>query len=123
MKTLRLRDVTSDELVRMFIDVGIAQGDALLRDEVAKYNRLFDKNTAIVAELKARPGDHRRMLLSLFDHNNVQVRMNAAKVTLALAPEAARQLLETIATNSKGPQGGHAGMCIYALDRGIFKPT
>jgi hypothetical protein len=63
------------------------------------------------------------LLVSLFDHDNVQVRLNAAKATLAVAPQAARQMLETIAGASKGPQGGDAGMCLVSLDRGIFKPT
>jgi hypothetical protein len=44
----------------------------------------------IKRELKPKPGDHRFALLPLYDHNNMQVRVKAAKATLAIAPEAAR---------------------------------
>ncbi len=49
------------------------------------FNKLFDKKEAIEAELRRRSGDGRGVLLSLFDHPNMQVRGNAAKATLALA--------------------------------------
>jgi recombinational DNA repair ATPase RecF len=123
MKTQNLYEMASEQLVRRFIAIGIAQATALLRDEIAKYNRLFDEKTAILAELKSRPGDQRRLLLPLFDHENVQVRLNAAKATLAVAPAAARRMIEMIATKNAGPQRLSAGMCIDALDSGIFKPT
>ncbi len=123
MKTQNWHEMASEQLVRRFVEIGIAQAHALLRNEIAKCNRLFDEKTALLAELKSRPGDQRRLLLPLFDHENVQVRLSAAKATLAVEPAAARRMLETIAAKSRGPQGGDAGMCIDALDRGIFKPT
>lgn len=75
------------------------------------------------AELKARNGDQRRALLELYDHPNAQVRLKATKATLAVAPEAARHMLETIAASNDFPQAGEAGMSIRNLDAGIFKPT
>jgi hypothetical protein len=123
MRRLKLHEMTSEQLVEQFATIGVKQYDAILWDEIAKYNRLFEQKMAIMAELKSRPGDHRNLLVSLFDHDNVQVRLNAAKATLAVAPQAARQMLETIAGASKGPQGGDAGMCLWNLDRGVFKPT
>jgi hypothetical protein len=123
MKRLKLHEMTSEQLVEQFATIGVKQYDAILYDEIAKYNRLFERKIAIVAELKSRPGDQRTLLLKLFDHDNLQVRLNAAKATLAVAPQAARRMLETIFKTNKGPQGGDAGMCLWNLDRGMFKPT
>jgi hypothetical protein len=78
---------------------------------------------AITAELKSRPGDQRSALVKLYDHPNVQVRLNAARLTLAVAPAAARQVVETIASSRKFPQAGDAGMCLSAIELGIFTPT
>jgi hypothetical protein len=90
---------------------------------VAKYNRLFDQKILIVEELKSRGDDQRRVLLKLFGHQNMQVRLNAAKATLAVAPQEARALLQKIADSNVFPQAGHAGMSLVNLDRGIYKPT
>jgi Domain of unknown function (DUF2019) len=47
----------------------------------------------------------------------------AARLTLAVAPAAARQVLEDIQNSKQYPQAGDAGMCLWSLDEGIFKPT
>ena len=78
---------------------------------------------AVEDELKARDGDQRRELLSLYNHPNAQVRLNAVKATLAVAPEPARRALQAIADSREYPQAGDAGMSIWNLERGIFKPT
>jgi hypothetical protein len=76
----------------------------------------------IVKELKARPGDQRRALLPLFEHPNMQVRLKAAKATLAIAPKEARQMLESIAASTWQPQAGDAGMSLENLDCGVYVP-
>jgi len=43
-------------------------------------------------------------------------------MSFAIAPDAARAVIEDIASG-KGPQAGDAGMTLSNLDRGIFKPT
>jgi hypothetical protein len=40
-----------------------------------------------------------------------------------VAPEAARALLQKIAGSKEYPQAGDAGMSLWNLDRGVFKPT
>jgi len=77
----------------------------------------------VEAELKSRASDQRRALMTLYEHPSAQVRLNAAKATLAVAPVEAREQLEAIANSGDFPQYGHAGMSLDALDRGIFKPT
>lgn len=123
MKRVSLERITVDELVQRFASLALEQDDALLDSTISKVNRLFRKLQDISAELKAREGDQRRALLKLYDHPNAQVRLKATKATLAVAPEAARRMLETIAESREFPQAGEAGMSIYNLDAGVFKPT
>jgi hypothetical protein len=52
----------------------------------------------------------------------MQVRLKAAKNTLALAPKAAREVIEKIARMHHNPQSLEAGMSLWNLDRGVFKP-
>jgi len=115
--------MTSDQLVDRFAAICIGQDQALLYSDIAKFNRLYDQMVVVREELKRRPGDQRRALLVLFDHENAQVRLQAARASLAVAPVEARRLIETIANSRKFPQAGDAGMALDALDRGIFKPS
>ena len=123
MSPSKLSNLSVSSLVERFTKIVIDQDHALEYFQTGKYNRLFRKMTAIEDELKSRAGDQRRALLTLFSHENVQVRLQAATATLAIEPGAARQLIETIAGSQKYPHAGHAGMRLLALDRGIFKPT
>lgn len=123
MKTTNLDRMNADELVNLFCDYGLQQDDAMLGGEQAKVNRLVWKLKDIADELKSREGDQRSALLSLYAHPNAQVRVNAIKATLAVAPEQARYALEVLANSKEFPAAGEAGMSIIALDRGIFKPT
>ena len=123
MKRIKLENMTVDQLVERFTAIGIDQDKALLRRQHGKFNRLFDEMVAIEDELKARGGDQGRELLRLYDHPNAQVRLNAVKATLAVAPELAHQILRAMADSRKYPDAGDAGMTLFALERGIFKPT
>jgi Domain of unknown function (DUF2019) len=116
------QDMTANQLVERFTGIGIEQDQALLRRQHAKFNGLFDEMVAIEDELKRRDGDQRRQLLPPYNHPNAQVRLNAAKATLAVAPEPARRALQTIADSREYPQAGNAGMSLDNLELGIFKP-
>jgi len=118
-----LKKMTGQKLVQKYIEIGLAQDEALLMDEYGKFSRLFESRGAIEKELQSRDGDQRRILLGLLTHPNEQVRLNTAKATLAIAPAEARRTLELLARMSVGPQSGDAGMCLSNLDRGVFKPT
>jgi hypothetical protein len=119
----KLQDMTVDQLVQRFVTIALDQDRALLRREHARFNRLFDEMEAVESELKARDGDQRQALLSLYDHPNTQVRVKAVKATLAVAPEPALRQLKEIADSRKYPQAGEAGMSLLNLERGIFKPS
>ena len=123
MRPNQLKKLTSQELAQRYVEIGLAQDEALLMDEYGKFNRLFKNMRVVEEELRSRESDQRRVLLSFLTHPNEQVRLNAAKATLAIAPAEARRTLELLARMSVGPQSGDAGMCLWALDEGIFKPT
>ena len=123
MKPWDLTKATVDNLVMRFAQIGVEQDGALLKDEIGKFNRLYKEKDGILKELKARSGDQRRALMALYRHENMQVRLNAAKATLAVAPVEARKMLELIADSRLYPQAGDAGMSLWNLDRGVFKPT
>lgn len=118
-----LKTMTSEELVARLAHHAIEQDAKLLDNDTAAVNRLYDLMQDIATELKSRPGDQRSALVTLFAHPNIHVRLVAAKKTLAVSPLAARQQLEVIKTSGWLPDCGDAGMCLLALDQGIFKPT
>ena len=122
MKSIKLESMTDEQLVERFVAIGLEQDQAVLYDDIPDFNRLFDLKQAVVEELRRRPGDRRRLLLELYDHENWQVRLNAVKNSLALAPEEGRRLLQAMADSMKQPYAGNAGMTLWTLDEGIFKP-
>ena len=122
MKRSNLETMTTEQLVERFTAIAIEQDRALLYSEIAKYNQLYDDMTSVMEVLKGRPGDQRRTLMTLYDHQNWQVRLMAAHATLAIAPEEARSLLQAIADSRHYPQAGSAGMSLSNLDRGVYKP-
>lgn len=122
MKRDDLQARSLPELISRYVEIGIEQDEVILERNNRKYNRLFQEKTRITQELKNRNGDLRTALLDLYQHPNMQVRLNAAKATLAVAPAAARELLQEIYQSGWQPQAGDAGMCLWTLDEGIFKP-
>ena len=122
MKPVKLQELTINEFVGRFVDLGIAQDKAELYGEISKYNRLFKEMTAVDEELRARGREARLALLTLYDHPNMQVRVKAAIKTLGVAPEAARKVLEAIRASKWQPQAMDAGMILRGLDDGEYKP-
>jgi ParB-like chromosome segregation protein Spo0J len=120
---VNLRNLTTEQLVKRFEEITLAQNEALLDDQLAKFSRLFEQMRAVLEELKSRDGDQRRALVPLYKHPNAQVRLKAAKNTLAVAPKEALKIIQAIANSREYPQAGEAGMCLWNLERGVFKPT
>jgi len=123
MKRELLQDMAVEQLVAQFITIGLEQDLAIRKSNNAKFNRLFWQMEAVEEELKRRKDDQRQALVRLYHHPNTQVRLAAAKATLAVAPDAARRTIEAIAESRDYPQAGDAGMTLVNLERGIFKPT
>jgi hypothetical protein len=122
MKKSAPHELTVAELVDHFAAICAQQNKALFDRAVGRFNRLYDQMDAVRNGLETREGDQRRALLSLFNHPDLQVRLQAAKTTLAIAPAAARQMLEALERWGRQPQAGDAGMCLINLERGIFVP-
>jgi cytochrome c oxidase assembly protein Cox11 len=114
--------MTTEQLVQLFAELAVQQDAALLYRAQGEVNKLYFKLDAIKEELKSRPGDQRSALLPLYNHKNMQVRVKAAKATLAIAPEAARTQLEAIRASGWQPQALEAGMSLGFLDEGVYKP-
>lgn len=123
MTRIKLEVMTDEQLVEQFVAITLEQDQAILYDDNARYNRLSYLLEALEAELKNRGGDQRALLLPLYDHRNLWVRLSAVKSSLALAPEEGRRVLQAIRESKKQPYAGEAGMTLRALDKGIFKPT
>ncbi|MEF2547869.1 DUF2019 domain-containing protein [Aurantimonas sp. E1-2-R+4] len=123
MATIRPDDQTVPELVAAFVAVSLAQSKAIDDDNHRRYNKLVDDYLALEAELRSRQGDQRRALLPLFNHRNVQVRMNAALSTLAALPDEARETLRLIHARREYPQAADAIGLLNALERGTYLPT
>ena len=125
MRRANLKNCDVAELVDRFAAIGVEQDNALQEGaygDTAKYNRLMLQMRGVEQELKSRPGDERRALLTLYDHPSMQVRLMAAKLTLAVAPDGARNMLQRIESWDRQPQAGDAGICLWTLDHGVFVP-
>jgi len=120
---LRLADMSNEALVQRFTEICLEEDQALFADKISKFNKLFKQQVEVAAELENRGVEARLCLLRLYGHPNMQVKLHAARETLAVAPKEARQMIESIAKSRWMPQAGDAGMCLWALDEGIFKPT
>lgn len=117
-----LTKLNVDQLVEQFSAMGLAQDRAIWDDNTAQYNELFEQVEEIKQELRRRPGDQRRALLGLYEHANIQVRLMAAKATLAVAPAQARKVIEAVAASHRFHYAGAASMCLEMLDKGVFIP-
>lgn len=123
MKRLALNTMGTPDLITLFAQIVVAQDEADLGGQRAKYNCLFAKMMDVSNELKRRDGDQRRQLVVLFAHPNLHVRLQAASLTLAVVPVEARQQLEAIVAAKWFPQSADAGMMLRGLEDGTFKPT
>ena len=115
--------MTAAELVREFETLCIAQYRSLEREEITQFNKRYKNIQAIHDELKSRTGDQRRALQSLFGKGNLQARYMAAHSNLAIDYDKARKELEAIAATNWHPQAAQAGMTLWNLDRGVYRPT
>ncbi|MCP3053834.1 DUF2019 domain-containing protein [Aurantimonas marianensis] len=118
----RLGSAPLSELLDDYVRMSLRQYDVNMIDDFRAYNATVPRQIALEAELKRREGDQRRALLSLFEHPNMQVRLNTARATRPVAPEAARKMLQEIAASRYFPMAADAGMSIRAWDQGIYKP-
>lgn len=113
---------TIDELLARFVTISEQQYPLTLNDDFKNYNALFDKLTAIDRELRHRGIDARLALTRLFDHPNIQVRLNAAKRSLAVARQSSLVVLRQIIKEDIGPFRLAAGMTVALVEDGTIVP-
>ncbi|OYW52649.1 MAG: hypothetical protein B7Z15_21580 [Rhizobiales bacterium 32-66-8] len=117
----------SDEALRdLFEDLAIRQGEAWDPGDpetVPRYTKLYFEILDVVTELQSRPGDRRRILIPLLEHENWQVRLKTGTYVFALVPEQARRTLEWLASTRVGPVCMEAGSFLGAVDDGMYVPT
>jgi uncharacterized protein YcaQ len=118
MKRIRLEDMNVDQLVERFAAIALAQHEAINMEDNAKYKRLFDQMTDMMAEFLTRPIEQRRALMALYEHPNPQVRYTPAFITRDFAPQAARRVCEIISERNEYPQAADARGMIRELDEG-----
>ncbi|MFC0241260.1 DUF2019 domain-containing protein [Rhodopseudomonas telluris] len=121
-KRTRYQEVATPELVALFESITTEQCDASWCWQASRYNRLFGQMVAICDELKSRDDDQRLALLPLLQSQNVQVRLMAAIQLLALAPQQARDALESVIVSGYTPQDVQARSMLRALDEGTYVP-
>jgi hypothetical protein len=122
MTQLVLQDMSTDELVDLFAQNGIEQDSVIFKEQVSKYKKVFGLMAAIDAELKRRGPQARLALTKLYAHPNMQVRLQAAKCTRAVAPAEARRVIEAIAKSGRMPQAADARGSLRIMDEGLIKP-
>jgi hypothetical protein len=128
-----IRAATNEDLIARFAELGVEQYQCdddeawcvdVIKDDnpaLIHYTRLYREMEAISKELKARGPDARRQLIPLYDHPNVQVRLQAARFSYGVAREAARKCIEKIRTSPLAYYRLEAGMTIGFLDDGTSK--
>ncbi len=122
MKQVKLEELTIDELLERFAEIGVAQDKAELMGEISKYNSLYRQMDDVDQELRKRGTSARLALLRLYSHPNIQVRLKAAIRTLAIAPDAARSALQGIKETHSYPQAADASLFLRDFDNGSYKP-
>lgn len=115
-------EMSVDELIELYCQLGAQQDLAERRGEIAKFNRLADRVVEIDNELGRRPGDQRTVLLRLFDHQIMQVRLNAARGAMKIAPLEAREQMEVIAKSKWYSQALQAGTYLDVIDGKYDRP-
>jgi hypothetical protein len=122
MMSVNIEALTTEQIVDEFVSVARERGTAVLDSETRRANQMFSRMQALDRALRSRGRSARLMLLPLLEDDDRSVRYYAAKYLLGLVPHRARATIEEIAKPKFDGLCSDAGMCLYALDKGIFKP-
>ncbi|OYY07858.1 MAG: hypothetical protein B7Y70_13650 [Rhizobiales bacterium 35-68-8] len=117
----------SDEALRdLFETLAIKQGDAWAPENpktLWRYEKFYFEIRDVALELQSRPGDARRILIPLLEHENPHVRLKTATNAFALVPEQARRALQSLHESAPAPACLAAGRFLDAVDMGMYVPT
>jgi hypothetical protein len=115
MKQPSLAHLSTDELVDLFEQNAIEQDRVIFKEQISKYKEVFGESDAIYAEFQKRGHDALRALMRLYKNPNMQVRLQAARLTIGVAPTEARSVLENIARFGHVPQSANARAKLRSL--------
>lgn len=105
-------NISVSALVDKFVSISLAQYEAIEGGEIQKYNQLYSEIDRIVDELKNMRGDQRRMILALYAHRNIFVRLQSASVTKDIAPSAAKRIFEEVEASRITPYAVDAAFAL-----------
>lgn len=108
--------LSPSDLVEEFLRISLAQYEAVEKGEIHKYNRLVKKIPNIKQLLKGMPGDQRQLLLGLYAHHNIFVRLQSAQVTKDIAPSAAKRIFEEVMASRIYPYAADAAESLRNLE-------
>ena len=106
------KKTSTGDLVTIFARAAVEQGEALRAAEPKKANSKYKTMKKIYAELKVRGPDAQREILTLFEHPEGYVRLNAAAHSLDFDPPAALRVIQIIRKMETGLLGFTAGMIV-----------
>lgn len=122
-RNVKLYDLTPEQLLELYVKVGLAEDAADKRGRLPQSNRLAKQGFEIAAELERRPGNQRLALRQLYDHPNMRVKYNAARDTWFASNIESRRKLEEIRESKWQPYCAEAAMQIRILDGEYEKPS
>jgi Domain of unknown function (DUF2019) len=119
MRRRPLKQLSDQALAEAFVEAANELGEAVnyWLPTAKKARRLL----AIGDSLRARGRDSRLLLTPLLDDQNRFVQYYAAKELEGLLQERCRQIIEWNA-KQRDAIAGDAGMHLYAIESGIYKP-
>jgi hypothetical protein len=119
MNRTTLRQIDDESLVREFARAANNLGSAInLWESGAKET---EKLFAVRDEIRSRGLDVRLRLVPLLRNRSRFVQYYAAQQLMELEPERSRQIIEETARQGDAV-AGDAGMFLYFVDSGVYKP-
>jgi len=103
---------TTPDLLRIFAKAAAEQGEALLNADPKRANSRYRTMTKTYSELESRGPAAQKEILSLFEHPDGYVRLNAAAYSLDFDPPGAIRVLEVIRKMESRLLGFTAGMIV-----------
>lgn len=117
-----LDSLTNEQLAQRFCDLSLEEFDAGRGNELKRVIRLARAIIAVGHALAARGAAALRLLLPLLDHQNAQVRLDAARALRGIERERAIATLKVLAEWGPSAQRGAAGMALHYEETGIASP-
>lgn len=115
--------LSNEELAKQFQEISVEQFEAELESDIRRIVLFARQVIAIGDVLEERGAAALRTLLPLLDHQNAQVRLNAAVKLKLVERERATATLKALAERGPSAQRGAAGMSLYYDEKGISKAS